>query len=153
MKAFYAGSFDPFTIGHESIAREALKIFGELIIGVGYNESKRGEYKVEERITHIQSLFKGEERVWVIGYMGLTTDAAREHGAGVLVRGVRSSLDFVKEKELADINLTEFGMPTVMIPSKPGLEFVSSSMVRELKHFGGDWEKYVARSPEGKMKV
>lgn len=145
MKAFYAGSFDPFTIGHVSIAREALEIFDELIIGVGYNESKKGEYKIEQRISHIQSIFKGNERVTVIGYTGLTAETAREHGAGVLVRGVRNSLDFVKEKELADINKIEFGMPTVMIPASPGLEFVSSSMVRELKHFGGDWEKYLAK--------
>ena len=143
MKAFYAGSFDPFTIGHESIARRALDIFGELIIGVGDNESKQGELSVEMRLRNIQEVFAADKRVTVIGYTGLTAEVARENGAGVLVRGVRNSLDFTKEKELADINLVEFGIPTVMIPSAPGMEFVSSSMVRELKHFGGNVERYL----------
>ena len=68
---------------------------------------------------------------------------AKENGAGVLVRGVRNSIDFEKEKELADINLQVFGMPTVMIPAEPNLTFVSSSMVRELAHFGGNISEFL----------
>lgn len=136
MKAFYAGSFDPFTIGHLSIAKSALEIFGELVIGVGCNEKKNCEKTMERRLTGIKKIFTGDTRVTVIGYSGLTVEAAREHGAGVLVRGVRNTIDFEKEKELADINRKVFGMPTVMLPAEPQLTFVSSSMVRELEHFG-----------------
>ena len=143
MKAFYAGSFDPFTIGHLSIARRALEMFGELIIGIGYNERKRNEYPIERRIRDIQDIFKDEKTVTVFAYEGLTAEIAKENGAGVLVRGVRNSLDFEKEKELADINLKVFGLPTVMIPSEPSLTYVSSSMVRELKHFGYDVSRFV----------
>lgn len=143
MKAFYAGSFDPFTKGHLSIARRALDIFDSLIIGIGYNERKKGEYSIEERIRRIQKIFEGDERVTVLGYTDLTAQAAREHGAGVLVRGVRNGIDFTQEKELADINLMEFGLPTVMLPAEPGLSYVSSSLVRELMHFGEDVARFL----------
>ena len=143
MKAFYAGSFDPFTIGHLSIAARALEMFGELIIGVGYNESKKSEKTVEERILHVRKIFEGNSNVVVFGYSGLTAEIAKENGAGVLVRGVRNTIDFEKEKELADINLKVFGIPTVMIPSAPELTYVSSSMVRELMHFGFDVSQFI----------
>ena len=145
MKAFYAGSFDPFTIGHLSIAYRALEIFGELIIGIGYNESKKNERGVEERIDSIRKIFITHPNVVVFGYTGLTAEVAKENDATVLVRGVRNSIDFVKEKELADINLKVFGMPTIMIPADPDLSFISSSMVRELSHFGADITKFLPK--------
>lgn len=144
MKAFYAGSFDPFTIGHLSIARRALQMFDELIIAVGINESKKSEYSIEERLVGIKQCFPGYSNVTVFAYEGLTAEVAKENGAGVLVRGVRNTIDFEKEKELADINLEVFGIPTVMIPSEPSLSFVSSSLVRELKHFGYDSSDFTA---------
>lgn len=138
MKAFYAGSFDPFTIGHLSIVRKALEIFPELIVGIGVNKSKIRSQDVEQRILNIQRICRDMPGVTVFAYDGLTAEVARENGAGVLVRGVRNSLDFVKEKELSDINLKVFGMATIFIPADPELTYVSSSMVRELAHFGGD---------------
>lgn len=147
MKAFYAGSFDPFTIGHQSIAKRALELFDKLIIGIGCNQLKHNELAIEERIRNIQTIFANETRVTVIGYEGLTAEVAKEYGAGVLIRGVRNSVDFEKEKELADINIEIFGMPTVLIPSLPELSYVSSSMVRELRHFGHDTSMFI---PNGK---
>lgn len=144
MKAFYAGSFDPFTIGHLSIARRALEMFGELIIGIGYNASKQSQTAIDERIIKIKKLFKNNPSVTVFAYDGLTAEVAKENGAGVLVRGVRNAVDFSKEKELADINLEVFGMATVMIPAEPQLSYVSSSMVRELAYFGMDPSRYIA---------
>ncbi|MCH5224968.1 MAG: pantetheine-phosphate adenylyltransferase [Muribaculaceae bacterium] len=138
MTAFYPGSFDPFTIGHLSIARRALEIFPRLIIGIGVNKAKTGSESIDLRIRKIQKVFEKAPEVTVFAYEGLTAPIARENGAGVLVRGVRNSIDFEKEKELADINLKVFGMPTIFIPAEPELSFVSSSMVRELAHFGFD---------------
>ena len=146
MKAFYAGSFDPFTIGHQSIADRALMMFDSLVIGIGYNESKHYEYSVEERIRHIQNVYSNNPSVKVFAYSGLTAEVAKENGADVLVRGVRNGIDFEKEKELADINLEVFGIPTVMIPAEPRLSFVSSSMIRELTHFGYDASRYISKS-------
>ena len=143
MKAFYAGSFDPFTIGHLSIAKRALDIFGELIIGVGYNESKSVETGIESRVENIRKAVSQYPGIKVIAYTGLTARAAKENGANVLVRGVRNSNEFEKEKELADINLNVLGMPTIMIPAEPTLSYISSSMVRELKHNGFDVSEFL----------
>lgn len=146
MKAFYAGSFDPFTVGHLSIAKRALSLFGDLIIGIGSNVTKRNERSIEDRIMHIRQLFPDTVHVTVFAYEGLTAEVAKENGAGVLIRGVRNGIDFEKEKELADINLEVFGLPTVMLPAEPQFSYVSSSMVRELTHFGYDASRYIPKT-------
>ena len=143
MKAFYAGSFNPFTIGHYSVARRAMNMFPYLFIGVGINESKNHIAHTEENIVRIEKLFEKDTNVKVMAYTGLTARVALEQGAGVLIRGVRNAFDFEKEKELADINLKIFGMPTIFIPADPDLAFISSSMVRELSHFGFDVERFL----------
>lgn len=144
MKALYAGSFDPFTIGHLYIVREALCIFDSLVIGIGINEGKKPMWPIEKRVQAIKSLFIDNTRVKVESYEGVTAEFAMKCGASVLVRGVRNNLDFEKEKELADINRKVFEIPTVFIPTSPDLSFVSSSMVRELIHFGQNPEKFIA---------
>ena len=143
MKALYAGSFDPFTKGHLDIVNRALMMFDSLVIGVGYNEHKKGEWPVAERVKAIAAKFSGDPRVEVASYSGLTVEFARSVDAGVLVRGVRGIADFEKEKELADINMQISGIPTVIIPGAPELSFVSSSMVRELIHNGYDVSAYL----------
>ena len=144
MKALYAGSFDPFTIGHLWIAKQAAELFGELIVAVGYNESKRNEMAVEERLAQIREVFRGHSNIEVCSYTGLTVEFAKTADAGVIVRGIRNSIDYEKERELANINIQISGIPTVFIPTLPALEFISSSMVRELRHFGYDTTDYVA---------
>ena len=143
MKALYAGSFDPFTIGHLDIAEKALEMFGSLIIGIGYNESKKEEWPVERRVEAIKKIFVNRKEVEVEAYKGLTVEFAKAKGAGVLVRGVRNTLDFEKEKELADINKIVSGINTVMIPAAPELSYISSSMVRELYHNGYDITRFI----------
>lgn len=143
--ALYAGSFDPFTIGHLSIADRALRLFDCLVIGIGVNQLKRGAVSPEERRNSIAEIFADNPRVKVVVYSGLTADLAAECGASVLVRGVRSVADFEAERELADINRTISGIDTVLLPALPELAFVSSSMVRELTNFGHDASRFVAR--------
>lgn len=143
-KALFAGSFDPFTIGHESIVRRALNLFGSVTIGIGYNEHKPGEWSADERLEVISRFWKDEPRVEVACFSGLTVDFARRIGADVLLRGVRSSLDFEYERNLADTNRALSGIETVLLYSLPELAFISSSMVRELIHNGIDPARYMA---------
>lgn len=136
---FYAGSFNPFTIGHRSIVERGLKIFDRIIIGVGFNISKPGaEAGAEERAASIGRLFSDEPRVSCLAYDGLTADAALRNGATALLRGVRGVADFENERNLADINRKISGLETVMLFTLPEHSCVSSSVVRELAHYGRD---------------
>ena len=144
--ALFAGSFDPFTIGHKAIVSRGLDIFDRIIIGIGYNENKCGTWPVETRLEAIRELYEKEPRVQVEAYTGLTVDFARKAGASFLLRGVRGTIDFEYERNLADINREIAGIETVILVSEASLAIVSSSMVRELLHNGYDISRYVAGS-------
>lgn len=144
MKALFAGSFDPFTIGHLAIVESALKIFSSVVVAIGVNGNKKPEWPASVRRKAIADLFKDDPRVEVTTYSGITFRFARMIGAGVLVRGVRNGADFEFEKTLAEANRKIGGIETVFIPCDPGLAFVSSSLVRELLHNGEDPSSLIA---------
>ena len=136
--ALFAGSFDPFTIGHYSLVKRALPMFDKITIGIGINSGKKSMFPVEERVKAIEKAFAGEERIEVKVYDCLTMDFAKEIGADVLLRGVRTTKDFEYEREIADINLKLGGIETVLLISEPEYASVSSSVVRELITYGKD---------------
>lgn len=138
MKVLFPGSFDPFTLGHADIVKRALGIFDEIVIAVGYNENKTGWMPVEERVNTIRKLYADEPRVIVESYMGLTVDFAKEHGVTTIIRGVRTTADFEFEMQLADVNRQLTGIETILLPASPQLASLTSSVVRELSHFGRD---------------
>ena len=151
MKALFAGSFDPFTIGHLSIVRRVLKLTDELVIGVGYNENKKYEWDTDKRVKAINKIFKDEKKIIVTKYKGLTVEFAKEIKADVLIRGVRDVKDFETERNLADINKRIGDIDTILIISEPEYSFISSSMVRELKHNGYDYKEFIPDSFIGKQ--
>lgn len=142
-KAFYAGSFNPFTIGHADIVSRGLDLFDEVIIGVGINPAKISPEDIASRIEPIRDFYEGEPRVRVVSYSTLTTDAAEKEGAEVLLRSVRNVTDFEYERNLADVNRRISGMETIIMTARPELACVSSSLVRELRHFGKSAEEYI----------
>lgn len=144
MKAIFAGSFDPFTVGHRSIVERALKFVDSLVIAIGFNERKPGEWTVEERVNAISALFENDSRVTVTSYTGLTMDYARAIGADFILRGVRGMTDFEYERNLADANMEVGGIETVFLISEPRYSFISSSMVRELMHNNYDVSRFIA---------
>lgn len=137
-KGLFPGSFDPFTRGHDDIVKRALGLFDEVIIAVGYNESKKGWLPPEERVRTISKLYADEPRITVESYTGLTVDFAREHGVTAIIRGVRTTADFEYEMQMADVNRQLAGIETILLPASPQLSSISSSVVRELAHFGRD---------------
>lgn len=143
-KAFFAGSFNPFTIGHQNIVERALNIFDTVIIAVGQNIHK-DDAETTENVEAIKRLYAGNQRVKVLGYSGLTTDAATSAGATCLLRGLRDEQDFAYEKNIADVNRNISGLETVFILADPKLAWVSSSVVRELRHFGRDVSDLTAK--------
>ena len=142
-KAIYAGSFDPFTIGHHDIVLRSLKVVDELIILVGVNPEKHYFMSESERLSHICQVYRNEERVSVVAYHGLTGHYALEHGANLLLRGIRNVGDMEYERNMAEFNKKHFALETLFLFSSPELCAVSSSLVRQLAVFGEDYEAYL----------
>ena len=145
----FVGSFDPFTIGHDSVVRRALPLFDKLIIGVvGDNVHKPYMRPATERMQASRQLYQGEHAIEVKPYYGLAVDFARAEGARFIVKGVRSAKDFEYEREQADINrlITKGEVETLLLYAEPQFASVSSTMVRELQHFGQDITSFLPQS-------
>lgn len=143
MTGIFTGSFDPFTIGHDDIVRRALPLFSRIVIGVGVNERKQYMQTAEERCATIACIYEGEPKIEVKSYSDLTVDFARREGALYIIKGIRSVKDFEYEREQADINRQLSGVETLLLYADPRYSSVSSSMVRELLHFGQDVSRYL----------
>ena len=141
--AVFPGTFDPFTIGHDALVRRALSVVDELYIAIGINTEKRTMLTLDERMQRIETLYKDEPSVRVVSYEGLTTDFAQSIGAQFIIRGVRNTIDFEYERNIADVNRMLTGIDTLLLISEPEYAAISSSMVRELSHFGKDISKYL----------
>ena len=145
--ALFAGSFDPFTRGHEVVVEMALRLFDEVVIGVGENVAKQSLLSVEARCRLIADIYKNNNRVRVKSYSTLTGDFAREVGATILVRGVRNTVDFEFERTIEATNRQLFPeLTTVLISTPAEYMHISSSMVRELLAFGRDVKEYLPQN-------
>ena len=144
-KGLFVGSFDPFTIGHDSIVRRALPLFDHIIIGVGVNERKKYMLDAEERVRRIKRLYADEPKIEVKAYSDLTIDFTRREQATYIIKGVRSVKDFEYEREQADVNRLLSGVETIFLYAELQLSSISSSMVRELQHFGRDISEFLPK--------
>lgn len=156
-KAFFAGSFNPFTIGHASIVERALAVFDCIVIAIGVNADK----VLPEDLSRLDNLSGCDDldnlaairrfarkfppgKIEVIKFSNeLTVDVAKRVGANCLLRGVRSVKDFEYERAMADINRKIGGLETILLYALPEYEAVSSSMVRELKVYGRDVAQFL----------
>ena len=141
----FVGSFDPFTVGHDSILRRALPLFDKIVIGVGVNERKKCMLSAEERTERIARLYANEPKIEVKAYSDLTIDFARREGAEYIIKGVRSVKDFEYEREQAAINRRLSSIETPLLFAEPELESISSSVVRELHNFGRDITEFLPK--------
>ena len=143
-KWLFPGSFDPFTVGHKDIVDRALAMGAEVVIAIGVHPEKKGMFSIEERKAQIERIYHDEPRVTVCSYEGLTTDFAAEVGATALLRSIRNVKDMEYERDMADVNRQLSGIDTVLLFASPEHAAVSSSIVRELLHYGKDVSKYLA---------
>jgi len=142
----FVGSFDPFTVGHDSVVTRALGLFDRLVIGVvGDQVHKPDMAPATERMQAIQELYTNEPSIKVKPYYGLAVDFAKAEGARYIVKGVRSVKDFEYEREQADINREISGIETVLLFAEPQYSSISSSVVRELQHFGRDVSEFLPK--------
>jgi len=143
--ALFPGTFDPFTIGHESLVRRGLALMDEIVIAIGVNEAKKSYFTLEKRIGMIRDFYREEPRVRVESYDSLTISFAQKVGARYILRGIRSVIDFEYEKTIADMNRTISGIETFVLFTEPALTHVSSTHVRELLRHGHDVSHFIPR--------
>ena len=143
--ALFPGTFDPFTLGHQSLVKRVLTCADAVVIAIGINEKKQTYYTLEQRVLAIRALYAEEPRVKVITYSGLTVDVAQQEGASFILRGVRSVIDFEYEKAIADVNRQLTGIETLLLFTEPAYAHISSSVVRELLHFGKDVSAFLPK--------
>ena len=147
--AIYPGSFDPITNGHIDIAYRAAKLFDKLIIAVAEKKSAKQLFALEERLLFIEDIFSNNKDIEVVSFKNLVTDLAHEKSANIIVRGVRTVLDFDYEFKMAVMNkkLHE-DIETVFFNSTENFSYISSSLVREIAVLGGDVSAFVPESVE-----
>ena len=145
-KAVFPGSFDPFTIGHESIVRRAIPLFDEIIIAVGFNVNKKGYFTLEDRKRWIGNVFYDEPKIKIDHFQGLTINYCKDAGAGYLLRGLRTSADFEYERAIAQVNKAMYeGIETVFLLTMPEHTPVTSTIVRDIIRNGGDASKFLPK--------
>lgn len=161
--AFYAGSFDPLTNGHLDVLRGSLAIADEIIVGIGVQVSKQPLFSFEERVALIDGWAAAEiaadaARLRVVSFAGLLVDAAREHGASILIRGLRDGTDLDYEMQMAGMNETMAPeLQTIFLPASPSVRTITATLVRQIASMGGDIRPFVpanvAAALEGKFKA
>ena len=147
-RALFPGSFDPFTKGHEAIVHSALKLFDDIVIGIGVNSSKQYLFTVEQRLEMIQPIFHNEgDRIKVLAFEGLTVDYCQNNDIGFIVRGLRNTRDFQFEYQIANMNRAlQGGIETVFLATMPEYSAINSTIVREVYKNGGDVSSFL---PDG----
>ena len=137
--ALCPGSFDPVTNGHVDIIERTARHFDGVIVAVTRNPQKaQSRFGLEERQEMLSDAVRHLDNVRIETLKGLVVDFAREHGAELIVKGLRAVSDFEYELQMAQMNKRLSGIDTVFISTAPEYSFLSSSLVCEVAKFGGD---------------
>jgi len=142
--AVFPGSFDPITVGHESIIRRALPLFDKIIVVVGINTDKKSMFSMEQRIVWIQETFSDCPTIEIASHSGLTVDFCKKVGANYILRGLRTSADFEFERSIGQTNKSLVPeIDTVFMLTLPEHTFINSSIVRDVFRNGGDVSNFI----------
>lgn len=149
---FYPGSFDPITNGHIDIIKRSLAIVDKLIVGIGISATKTPIFTFEQRQAMIDAEIgplakqKGVE-MQVVSFQDLLVQVARDHGAHIILRGLRSAADYEYEAQMTSMNRSMAPeIETIFLPASPEVSFVSSTLVRQILAMGGDISPFVPQS-------
>lgn len=142
-KAVFPGSFDPFTLGHLDIVTRALPLFDEIVIAIGINADKKYMFSLEERLAFIKDTFYDSPKVKVQTYQGLTVAYCQEIDAKFILRGLRNTTDLNFEQSIAQTNLSIGGVESVFLVSSPEVANISSTIVRDIMRYNGDYTTLV----------
>src|SRR5688500_16873928 len=150
--AVFPGQFDPITNGHLDVIRRGVRMFDELIVGVGINPEKRELFSLAERVEMIRALLKDTPGVRVEQFTGLTVDFVRQAKAIAILRGIRDASDLRYEFQLAQANRAVGGVETVFIMTGDQFALTSSSLIRQIVAFGGDVNQLKGLLPDPVIK-
>ena len=147
----FAGTFDPFTTGHEYVVNKCLDLFDKVVIAIGVNVDKKPLFALEQRTEIIKSVYENDDRIEVVSYTGMLVDFMKENGIEVTVRGIRNEEDYKYETTMLRYNQDMYSdCNTIFIPTPASLTYVSSSAIRNIISLKGDISPYV---PEKAVKV
>ncbi|MEA2106123.1 MAG: pantetheine-phosphate adenylyltransferase [Bacteroidota bacterium] len=142
--AVFPGSFDPFTVGHESIVNRASKLFDKIYIAIGYNAQKDAFFSLNDKIKFINQVFEDNPTIEITHFEGLTIDLCKKLNANYILRGLRTSADFEYERAIAQVNKAmSHGIDTVFFLTMPEHTPINSSIVRDILRHGGDASKFI----------
>ena len=144
--AVFPGSFDPITIGHYDLIIRSLSLFDKVIVAIGTNSVKSYLFPLETRIEWLRKVFKGNEKIEIDHFEGLTANYCKKINANYLIRGLRNSSDFEYEKTISQVNhILTGGLETIFLISAPNFSHISSTIVREVIKGGGDVEPFLPK--------
>jgi len=152
-RAVCPGSFDPITFGHLDIIARASAHFDHVVIAVLENRTKSSLFSVAERIGMIQATTSHLSNVSVDSWSGLLVDYCKSNSIQAIVKGLRAVSDFDYELQMAQVNLQGSGVETMFMATSPTHSFLSSSLVKELAHYGGDVSTMVPASINAALKL
>ena len=144
--ALFPGSFDPITLGHENIIHRALPLFDKIIIGIGINSEKKSLFPIEHRIQFIEQCLGNNPKLEICSYDDLTGKFCQKNGIKFLIRGIRNSIDFQYENDIARANKEIFGIETIFFATDGECAHISSSLVREIYCNGGEYQRYIPKN-------
>tara|TARA_B100001250_G_C19186900_1_gene523453 strand:- start:44 stop:514 length:471 start_codon:yes stop_codon:yes gene_type:complete len=142
--AVFPGSFDPVTLGHLEIIQKSEKIFDQIIIAIGENDSKKSFFSTDKKIQMLEKIFNGNGKISIKKYNTLTVNFCKSNNAKFIIRGLRNTLDFENEKQLALMNEElEDSITTVFFTCSKKNDSISSSLVKEIIKKKGDFKKFI----------
>ena len=151
--AIYPGSFDPLTYGHLNIIERGRLLFDKLIVAVAHNTAKKTFFDFEERVEILREILKDVDGVEVDGFEGLLVDYAVKKKATVILRGIRTVSDFEYEFQMALANkMLNPALETVFMMTDAKYSYLSSTLIKEIVHFGGSVSSMVPPLVEEKLK-
>ena len=154
LNAVYPGTFDPITNGHQDLVRRAARMFERVYIAIAANPNKTPLFPLAERVDLARRVLHDLPNVEVLGYSNLTVEFAREHGVGVILRGLRAVSDFEFEFQLANMTRhLDRDIETVFLTPQEQFTFISSTLVREIAALGGDISAFVHPLVEAAFKA
>lgn len=142
--AIFPGSFDPFTVGHESIVKRAIDLFETIIVAVGVNSGKKSLMSVDARVDMINEVFDKDPNVYAESFEGLTVDYCKKVNAQYMLRGIRTSSDFEYERAIAQVNKKMLpNIESIFLLTSPEHTPVNSTIIRDIIRNGGDASQFL----------